>query len=183
MDFKYKIGDKVMILDRRNIKDFAGGYVPMMREYVGAIGVISRVLGNYEYPAYRLENIPFTWDERILCHNSPRIEKNGIATIVFWNDGTKTIVKRAPDEQESDYAAFTAALAIRVFGSNSAVKRIVASAEEQNKKKKKKRDEYGKIAKALCEASKALIKAEANLSYDQQKTDEWLDGIEKGQYK
>lgn len=143
MDFKYKIGDKVRILDGRNIKDLAGGYVPEMREYVATVGVIIDVVHVYGYPAYRLFNTPFTWDERMLCQieetcNPPRIEKNGIATIVFWNDGTKTVVKRGADEPDSDYAAFTAALAIKTFGSNSAVKRIVAGTKEQESKKKRK---------------------------------------------
>lgn len=62
------------------------------------------------------------------------ILKSGIATIVFWQDGTKTVVKRGSDEPESDYAAFTAALGIKIFGSNSALKRIVSRAETQKKK-------------------------------------------------
>lgn len=65
-----------------------------------------------------------------------RIVKNGVATIVFWQDGTKTVVKRGSDEPESDYAAFTAALGIKVFGSNSALKRIVSRTETQEKKGK-----------------------------------------------
>lgn len=70
-----------------------------------------------------------------------RIVKNGVATIVFWQDGTKTIVKRAPYEPESDYAAFTAALGIKCFGSNSALKRIVERTETQKPKKQKRADE------------------------------------------
>ena len=66
-----------------------------------------------------------------------RILKSGIATIVFWQDGTKTVVKRGSDEPESDYAAFTAALGIKIFGSNSALKRIVSRAETQEPKKQK----------------------------------------------
>ena len=65
-----------------------------------------------------------------------RILKSGDRTIVFWSDGEKTIVKRAPDEPESDYAAFTAALGIKVYGSNSALKRIVERTETQKPKKK-----------------------------------------------
>lgn len=65
-----------------------------------------------------------------------RILKSGIATIVFWQDGTKTVVKRGSDEAESDYAAFTAALGIKIFGSNSALKRIVSRTETQEKKGK-----------------------------------------------
>lgn len=66
-----------------------------------------------------------------------RIIKNNSAMIVFWADGTKTIVKRASDELDSDYAAFTAALGIKCFGSNSALKRIVARTETQKPKKQK----------------------------------------------
>lgn len=69
-----------------------------------------------------------------------RILKNGDYMTVLWEDGDKTIVKRAEDEAESDYAAFTAALGIKVYGSNSALKRLVASAEVQGKKKKKQKE-------------------------------------------
>lgn len=62
-----------------------------------------------------------------------RILRSGPATIVFWVDGTKTIVKRAPDEEDNEYAAFTAALAIRIFGSNSKVKKIVKTKLEEQK--------------------------------------------------
>ena len=63
-----------------------------------------------------------------------RILRSGPATIVFWRDGTKTIVKRAPDEPDNAYAAFTAALGIKAFGSNSALKRIVERYTEEQKK-------------------------------------------------
>ena len=70
-----------------------------------------------------------------------RVLKNGDYTTVLWEDGDKTIVKRAEDEAESDYAAFTAALGIKVYGSNRALKRLVASAEVQGKKKRKTQKE------------------------------------------
>lgn len=54
-----------------------------------------------------------------------RIIRNGPATIVFWADDTKTIVKCAPDEEDNAYAAFTAALAIKIFGSNSGLKKLI----------------------------------------------------------
>ena len=72
-----------------------------------------------------------------------KILKNGDYMTVLWADGTNTVVKRAADEAESDYAAFTAALGIKCFGSNSALKRLVATAEEQGKKKKKKKQSEG----------------------------------------
>lgn len=66
------------------------------------------------------------------------VSRDWITTVVFWQDGTKTIVKLADDEKYSPYAAFTAALAIKVLGSNSAVKRIVKRTEMQKPKKPKK---------------------------------------------
>lgn len=47
------------------------------------------------------------------------------ATIVFWKDGTKTVVKCAKGEPFSEYNGFAAALLKKVFGSNSAVKKII----------------------------------------------------------
>lgn len=68
-----------------------------------------------------------------------RILKSGPCTIVFWQDGTKTMVRRAMDEVDDDYSAFTAALAIKIFGSNSAVKRTVKSKLVEQIKKPKNR--------------------------------------------
>lgn len=48
-----------------------------------------------------------------------RILKSGNRTIVFWGDGSKTVVKRAEDEEDNLYNAFCAALAKRVYKSNS----------------------------------------------------------------
>ena len=68
-----------------------------------------------------------------------RILKSGPCTIVFWQDGTKTMVRRAMDEEtDSPYEAFTAALAIKIFGSNSAVKRTVKNKLVEQIKKTKK---------------------------------------------
>lgn len=50
---------------------------------------------------------------------------NGPATIVFWKDGTKTVVKVAEDGEFNVYWGFCAALAEKVFGSNHAVKSII----------------------------------------------------------
>lgn len=66
-----------------------------------------------------------------------RILRSGDRTIVFWEDGTKTIVKRAEDEPDNDYAAFTAAFAIKLFGSNSALKRMIFKKLEHQHKNPK----------------------------------------------
>ena len=54
-----------------------------------------------------------------------RILKSGVATIVFWKDGTKTVVKCAPETTSNDYDAFTSALAIKLFSTNSRLKKLI----------------------------------------------------------
>ena len=58
-----------------------------------------------------------------------RIIKSGPATIVFWADGEKTVVKLGEGDQADDYAAFCAALGKRLYGSNSALKKMLKEAE------------------------------------------------------
>ena len=65
-----------------------------------------------------------------------RIIYNDPATIVFWRDGTKTVVKRSEGEPYNEYNAFCAALAKKVFETNSNVNRIVKSGTHQKKKEK-----------------------------------------------
>jgi endogenous inhibitor of DNA gyrase (YacG/DUF329 family) len=68
------------------------------------------------------------------------IFKNGLYTTVLWADGTKTIVKRGEDEPDDEYSAFTAALARKIYGTNSAVKRIVRMTKVQSKKHKERKE-------------------------------------------
>lgn len=77
-------------------------------------------------------------DERIKKYTPKRVLKSGNATVVFWADGTKTVVKCAADEVPDDYDAFTAALAIKIFGSNSKLKKVIRSKTEIQKQKGEK---------------------------------------------
>lgn len=63
--------------------------------------------------------------EQSQLNSVKKILQSGNRTIVFWSDGTKTIVKRADDEEDNPYVAFTAALAIKTYGNNSQVKSII----------------------------------------------------------
>lgn len=65
-------------------------------------------------------------------------------TIVIWPDGDKTIVKPTADAERSPYSAFTAALAKRVYGSNTQVTKRVNMTEEPESKSPKKRAEKRK---------------------------------------
>lgn len=67
-----------------------------------------------------------------------KIIRNGDATIVFWADGEKTIVKRAEGESDSLYTAVTAALAKKVYGNNSKFKKMIEKKVVVQEKKEKK---------------------------------------------
>lgn len=131
---EFKIGDKVKLKSNLVIGDTYGRvtlYSFMVFNGIGTVnaehfdGCYEVKLNNdgrpYTYSAEMLELADFQEEE--FCPN--RILKSGNRTIVFWSDGTKTIVKRAEDEPDNDYAAFTAALGIKIFGSNSALRRMI----------------------------------------------------------
>ncbi len=54
-----------------------------------------------------------------------KIVRNGPATIVFWDDGTKTIVKRAEGTKDDIYMAFCSAFTKKMLGNNSRIKRVI----------------------------------------------------------
>ena len=82
-----------------------------------------------------------------------KILKNGNATIVFWEDGGKTVVKRAEGEEDNDYAAFTAALAIKLYGSNSRLKKMIEKKTVRQEKKKEPKT-YPMFTCKLCRHSR-----------------------------
>lgn len=71
-----------------------------------------------------------------------RIIHNGNATIVFWNDNTKTVVRCAEDDTQDNYWAFCAAYCKKVFGNNSHLKRVIKDAENAKPEKPKKHKDY-----------------------------------------
>ena len=64
-----------------------------------------------------------------------RIIYSGNRTIVFWTDGDKTIVKCAEGQEFDEYSGFIAALAKKLYGSTSKVKRIISKAKDNIEKK------------------------------------------------
>lgn len=64
---KFKLGDKVRILDGSNIEGYTQGWTSGMALHVGEIYKIKDVdtlLYNDGRYAYKLENVPYWWDER-----------------------------------------------------------------------------------------------------------------------
>jgi len=70
-----------------------------------------------------LTKIKIITPKKIIYHNP--------ATIVFWEDGTKTVVKCSPSETYNKYVGFCACLAKRIYGNNSRVNRIVKNGIEE----------------------------------------------------
>lgn len=71
-----------------------------------------------------------------------RIIHSGNATIVFWNDDTKTVVRCAEDDTQDNYNAFCAAYCKKVFGNNSHLKRIIKDAENAKSEKVDKHKDF-----------------------------------------
>ena len=67
-----------------------------------------------------------------------QILQNGPVTIVFWKDGTKTLVRRSENSADDPYSAFCAALAKKIYGNNSRVKKILEKKTVKAKAKEKK---------------------------------------------
>lgn len=71
-----------------------------------------------------------------------RIIHSKNVTVVFWNDGTKTLVRCAKDETPDNYTAFCAAYCKKVFGNNSHLKRVIKDAENAKPEKAAKPKDY-----------------------------------------
>lgn len=158
---KFEFGDRVRIIGPKQSQE----WMKEMKMTIGLIGVVKNVNAmnrTYYVETYNPHNMYFMrlwyseeWlapaeeekrpEDKIpkvcidLFYTPKHIYKGDGKTVVMWEDGTKTIVKRAEGEPDNDYAAFTAALAIKIYGDNSKVNRIVRMTETVEKRKKKKK--------------------------------------------
>ena len=81
-------------------------------------------------------------------------------TIVLWKDGTKTVVKPmegTPESEMSSYSAFTAALAKKIYGSNTQVNKVVSMTKEPVTKAEKQH------RRKLAEKARHLLNITSNL--------------------
>lgn len=60
---------------------------------------------------------------KIIRQNSNK--NNKISTVVFWNDGTKTIVRLGNNDNDDVETAFAYALMKRVFGSHHGIQKMI----------------------------------------------------------
>lgn len=98
MKFKFEIGQKVRILDGSKIRDYECKWNPSMSWDVGKIVTITKQIDDRSKPVYRVAETDWSYDERGLADlseigNVKKIIFNDPATIILWNDGSKTVVK------------------------------------------------------------------------------------------
>ena len=104
---KFKLGDKVRILDGSKIKSYICGWSGGMKRHIGEIATIKSISQCLGAPShYRLEGYVYNWDERGLELVKPEkiiIYRNG-ADVVAKNTATgKTGVARCNPADEFDF--------------------------------------------------------------------------------
>lgn len=84
---KFKVGDKVYLLDGSKISNFAGGWIPYspMEECVGEMAEITGIDSISKGYYIKLKNGDnWTWDERAMMSKEPKKKSE---SIVIYNDG------------------------------------------------------------------------------------------------
>ena len=77
---------------------------------------------------YMQKDIKFTAGLHRQFRFAPKeIIYNDAATIVYWTDGTKTVVKCNENDEYSEYAGFVAAVAKKMYGGANAINRLIDS--------------------------------------------------------
>lgn len=105
---KFKVGDKVRILDGSKIIGYTGGWGHGMKRHIGEIATIKSITKCWGTPdyCYRLEEFSYIWDERGLGLVKPEkiiIYRNG-AEVVAKNTATgKTGVAKCNPADEFDF--------------------------------------------------------------------------------
>lgn len=92
----------------------------------------------YEYLTPKEMNICGTLYIKKDVDSITKVIQSGPATIVFFEDGEKVVVKRNVDDIPDVYAAVAFAYMKKIFGSNSHFKKVVEKAVVQQKPKEKK---------------------------------------------
>ena len=141
---KYKVGDKVRILDGSNIEGYVGDWVSDgMEEYVGRILTISHIVRNDIYGvAYKMQETYFALDERglelaekendamkVKNINMPEIvnytyDSETGKTTIKWSDKTETTVVSENPDTADQYTGFVTAIAKRATGNTSHINNL-----------------------------------------------------------
>lgn len=86
---KFKVGDKVEILDGSKIKNYTGNFTLPMKKYIGKTMEIAEINTHYEgRTAYCMTETGYVWDERGL-----KLVTDNDKKIVITTDGKTTTAK------------------------------------------------------------------------------------------
>lgn len=161
---KFKVGDKVRIKKGcEKIENFCCEFSDDMKKYEGEICEIEAI--SFDGEGASVTGNYYTWDIRALeyVNNKSEVDDldhyiiNNEATILFWDDGTKTIVKRTKEDKFDKRVAFLTAY----FQKNSGLSRTKANKflanlkVEEPKEKIKKVKESKEKDKKVTKVSKA----------------------------
>ena len=101
---KFKVGDKVRILDGSKIEKYVGGWIDEMKMYVGDIDIIEYSFDHNGKTVYRLEHHAYSWDERgldLVCEEIT-ITRHGNKVVAKY--GKKVGVAKCNPDDEFDFA-------------------------------------------------------------------------------
>ena len=146
MEFKYKVGDTVIIKSGENISGYAGGWSSCMNQYVGHVVTIRMCLPDFSYPSYKVSGNGYTFDERGLEFVSSRVPaatvpeiKNVVfnkpLTIIIWADGTKTFVKCGEGDTYDPEKGMAMAITKKAYGNRYRSTDIIDEWVERRRKK------------------------------------------------
>lgn len=119
------------------------------------LAIVELVIKRYSSPYHGVwwSRVPSCYELQNAPYQPERVLFSGDKTIVFWKDGSKTMVSCAEDQTFDEYTGFVAALAKKVYGSTSRVKRILKKiGKDQNPAIMKKREK--KAAKKAMNENK-----------------------------
>ena len=99
----------------------------------------SKIINLFKVMAYETKTLP-TIDKVVF--NNP-------ATVVFWNDKTKTVVKCRDNDEFNEVYGLAMAVAKKYFGSSNALKKAAKKGSHPSEKKQKKQDDVDKYIRDI----------------------------------
>ena len=165
------IGYQTVALLKEEEGDISGGFI----ESLEALELVEPDAGICEKEELRKEilskmaTIKVAKTKNFYSLNVSKIIFNPPATIVFWEDGTKTVVKCSAEDEFSEYYGFLAALGKKVYENNSQIKKLIDKKAEWHENKKDKKDIPDVSVDSLTDAFEYIFYSACN----------WHDGNNK----
>lgn len=172
---KFKVGDKVKILDGSKIDDYFGGWIDGMKSYVGRVCTIESISAkrHSKTTGYHMKETSYVWDERALelAEDKSKFKvgdmvvakKNngyGVTTdekIVITHDG-KTTTARLFDGKKVMKIANTRCNPVDEFDFNTGATIAFERLMDQTESTVEEAVDVSELFKVLVDFSKALEK-------------------------